>query len=49
MSYGFTTKILQNEFIKLNDIKVSPEVITLNGHENNSDRLYFWQSKEGHA
>ena len=43
MSYGFTTKILQDEFIKLNNIKVSPEVLTLNGHENKSDRLYFWQ------
>jgi len=43
MSYGFTTKVLQDEFIKLNNIQISSEVITLNGHENKTERLYFWQ------
>ena len=42
-SYGFTTKVLQEEFMKLYDIKPHPHVLTLDAKENDSDRLYFWQ------
>ena len=43
--YGYMTCILRKEFMK----KLSPElqldkkVITLNGFENDTDTLYFWQ------
>ena len=43
MSYGFTTEVLRDEFIRVNSIPRTPEVMTLHGCENTTDRLYFWQ------
>ena len=42
-THGFTTKLLQQEFMKLHDIHPHPHVVTLDAKENTSDRLYFWQ------
>jgi len=46
MSYGFITRTLQKEFLKAKvpvEKHKDPEVITLNGNENQSETLYFWQ------
>ena len=42
-SEGFITRKMRDEYLKYKGIEASPEVTTLNGHENNTDTLYFWQ------
>ena len=43
LSDGFTTKPMRDEYMKTKRIEPSREVLTLNGHDNNTDTLYFWQ------
>lgn len=44
-SYGYTTCILRKEFMETihPDLREDPKIITLNGHENDTNNLYFWQ------
>ena len=42
-SYGFTTRLMRDEYIRAGNIAPSSDVMTLNGHDNHSDTLYFWQ------
>lgn len=43
LSDGFITKKIREEYLDYKKIKRTHEVTTLNGLENDTDTLYFWQ------
>ena len=45
-AYGYATCLLRKDFMDSmipSELHTDPRIMTLNGHENDTNRLYFWQ------